>query len=33
MVKRRADGGMEVSRIPIPPIPPELQQVIEEQKQ
>jgi succinate dehydrogenase / fumarate reductase flavoprotein subunit len=32
MVKQAA-GGLEVARVPIPPIPPELQQVIEEQKQ
>jgi succinate dehydrogenase / fumarate reductase flavoprotein subunit len=31
MVKQTA-GGMQVTRIPLPPIPPELQQVIEEQK-
>jgi succinate dehydrogenase / fumarate reductase flavoprotein subunit len=31
MVKQ-SGGGMQVSRLPIPPIPPELQQVIEEQK-
>jgi len=31
MVKK-AGGGMQVSRVPIPPIPGELQQVIEEQK-
>ncbi|HEX8031767.1 MAG TPA: fumarate reductase/succinate dehydrogenase flavoprotein subunit [Vicinamibacterales bacterium] len=30
---RQADGSMKVSRIPLPPIPPELRQVIEEQKQ
>jgi succinate dehydrogenase / fumarate reductase, flavoprotein subunit len=29
---RQAGGGMQVSRVPIPPIPAELQQVIEEQK-
>jgi succinate dehydrogenase / fumarate reductase, flavoprotein subunit len=33
MVKRNAAGGIDVSRVPIPPIPPELQQIIEEQKQ
>ena len=32
MVKRAADGSMQVTRVPLPPIPPELQQVIEEQK-
>jgi succinate dehydrogenase / fumarate reductase flavoprotein subunit len=30
---RQADGTMKVSRIPLPPIPPELKQIIEEQKQ
>ena len=30
---RAADGTMKVSRIPLPPIPPELKQIIEEQKQ
>ena len=33
MVKQTADGGIDVSRIPIPDIPPELKTVIEEQKQ
>ena len=33
MVTRRAtDGSMQVSRVPVPAIPPELVQVIEEQK-
>jgi len=32
MVKETA-GGIQVSRVPIPPMPPALQQVIEEQKQ
>jgi succinate dehydrogenase / fumarate reductase flavoprotein subunit len=32
MTKQAAGGGMQVSRIPIPPIPDELKQVIEEQK-
>jgi succinate dehydrogenase / fumarate reductase flavoprotein subunit len=32
MVKQAA-GGLQVSRVPIPPMPPELQQIIEEQKQ
>jgi hypothetical protein len=32
MVQRGA-GGIQVSRVPIPEIPPELKQVIEEQKQ
>jgi succinate dehydrogenase / fumarate reductase flavoprotein subunit len=31
-VRRGADGGMAVSRVPIPPMPPELKQVIEENK-
>ncbi|MBY0496106.1 MAG: fumarate reductase/succinate dehydrogenase flavoprotein subunit [Cyanobacteria bacterium] len=31
--KRQADGSMTVYRIPLAPIPPELKQVIEEQKQ
>ncbi len=33
MVKRNAAGSIDVSRVPIPPIPAELQQIIEEQKQ
>ncbi len=33
MVRQQADGGVAVSRIPIPAIPPALQQVIDEQKQ
>jgi succinate dehydrogenase / fumarate reductase flavoprotein subunit len=32
MVKRARDGTMQVSRIPIPPLPDHLKQVIEEQK-
>lgn len=31
--KRAADGAMQVSRIPLPPMPAELKQVVEEQKQ
>jgi succinate dehydrogenase / fumarate reductase, flavoprotein subunit len=31
--KRAADGTMQVSRIPLAPLPPELKQIIEEQKQ
>ena len=31
--RRGADGTMQVSRIPLPPIAPELKQIIEEQKQ
>ncbi len=30
---RAADGTMQVSRVPLPPMPPELKQIIEEQKQ
>lgn len=30
---RQADGSMKTSRIALPPIPPELKQIIEEQKQ
>jgi succinate dehydrogenase / fumarate reductase flavoprotein subunit len=33
MVQRDATGSMRVARVPIAPMPPELQQVIEEQKQ
>jgi succinate dehydrogenase / fumarate reductase flavoprotein subunit len=32
MVKQAPDRGMIVSRVPIPPMPDELKQVIEEQK-
>jgi len=32
MVKQQGDGSMRLSRIPIPPMPDELKQVIEEQK-
>jgi succinate dehydrogenase / fumarate reductase flavoprotein subunit len=32
MVKRAGDGAMQVTRLPIRPIPEELKQVIEEQK-
>jgi succinate dehydrogenase / fumarate reductase flavoprotein subunit len=31
-VRRTGDGGMQVSRIPVPAMPPELAKVIEEQK-
>ena len=31
-VRRSADGSMAVSRVPIPPMPAELKQVIEENK-
>jgi succinate dehydrogenase / fumarate reductase flavoprotein subunit len=32
VVRQRADGAMQVDRIPLPPLPPELKQVIEEMK-
>jgi succinate dehydrogenase / fumarate reductase flavoprotein subunit len=32
MVKQVPGGGMQVSRVPIPPMPEELKQVVEEQK-
>ena len=32
VVRRAADGGIELSRLPIPPMPPELKHVIEENK-
>jgi succinate dehydrogenase / fumarate reductase flavoprotein subunit len=32
MVKQGADGGMELRRLPLPPIPDHLKEVIEEQK-
>jgi succinate dehydrogenase / fumarate reductase flavoprotein subunit len=32
VTKQASGGGMDVRRVPIPPLPPELQQVIEEQK-
>jgi succinate dehydrogenase / fumarate reductase, flavoprotein subunit len=31
-VRRRPDGAMQVDRIPLPPLPPELKQVIDEMK-
>ena len=31
--QRSADGTMKVTRLPLPPMPPELKQIIEEQKQ
>ena len=31
-VQRQPDGSMQVESIPIPPMPPELKQVIEENK-
>ncbi|MEZ5293294.1 MAG: hypothetical protein R2745_19585, partial [Vicinamibacterales bacterium] len=30
--RRAADGSMQVSRVPLPPLPPELAKVIEEEK-
>jgi succinate dehydrogenase / fumarate reductase, flavoprotein subunit len=32
VTRRRSDGSMEVRRVPLPPLPPELRQIIEEQK-
>jgi succinate dehydrogenase / fumarate reductase flavoprotein subunit len=32
VTRRTADGSMEVVRVPLPPMPPELKQIIEEQK-
>jgi succinate dehydrogenase / fumarate reductase flavoprotein subunit len=32
VVKRGGDGRMQVVRVPVPPVPPELQQIIEEIK-
>ena len=32
VTRRAADGSMDVRRVPIPPMPPELKQVIEDQK-
>ena len=32
VVRRGANGGMELSRAPLPPMPPELQQIVEENK-
>ncbi|HEX9367574.1 MAG TPA: fumarate reductase/succinate dehydrogenase flavoprotein subunit [Vicinamibacterales bacterium] len=32
VTRRRSDGPMEVRRIPLPPLPAELQQIIEDQK-
>jgi succinate dehydrogenase / fumarate reductase flavoprotein subunit len=32
VTRRRADGSMEVRRVPLPPMPAELKQIIEEQK-
>jgi succinate dehydrogenase / fumarate reductase, flavoprotein subunit len=32
VTRRAADGSMEVRRVPLPPLPPELKQIIEDQK-
>ena len=32
MVKQGSDGRMQVSRVPLPPLPDYLKEVIEEQK-
>jgi succinate dehydrogenase / fumarate reductase flavoprotein subunit len=32
VTRRRPDGSMEVKRVPLPPLPPELKQIIEDQK-
>jgi succinate dehydrogenase / fumarate reductase flavoprotein subunit len=32
VTRRKADGSMEVVRVPLPPLPPELKQIIEDQK-
>jgi succinate dehydrogenase / fumarate reductase, flavoprotein subunit len=32
VTRRRPDGSMEVRRLPLPPLPPELKQIIEDQK-
>ena len=32
VTRRRADGSMEVGRVPLPPLPPELKQIIEDQQ-
>jgi succinate dehydrogenase / fumarate reductase flavoprotein subunit len=32
VTRRGPDGSMEVRRVPLPPMPPELKQIIEEQK-
>jgi succinate dehydrogenase flavoprotein subunit len=32
VTRRAADGSMEIVRVPLPPMPPELKQIIEEQK-
>ena len=32
VTRKTSDGGMEVRRVPLPPMPAELKQIIEEQK-
>jgi succinate dehydrogenase / fumarate reductase flavoprotein subunit len=32
VTRRRPDGSMDVTRVPLPPLPPELKQIIEDQK-
>jgi succinate dehydrogenase / fumarate reductase flavoprotein subunit len=32
VTRPRPDGSMEVRRVPLPPLPPELKQIIEDQK-
>jgi succinate dehydrogenase / fumarate reductase flavoprotein subunit len=32
VTRQRADGSMEVQRVPLPPMPPELKQIVEEQQ-
>jgi succinate dehydrogenase / fumarate reductase flavoprotein subunit len=32
VTRRRTDGSMEVRRVPLPPMPPELKQIVEDQK-
>jgi succinate dehydrogenase / fumarate reductase, flavoprotein subunit len=32
VTRRASDGSMEVKRVPLPPLPPELKQIIEDQK-
>jgi succinate dehydrogenase / fumarate reductase flavoprotein subunit len=32
VTRRRPDGSMNVVRVPLPPLPPELKQIIEDQK-
>ena len=32
VTRQAADGSMEVRRVPLPPMPPELKQIIEDQQ-